>query len=247
MSSETATGVSDALGDGGHLAGDFAVLARVLQAEDGLDQTLQAMCKLAVHVIDGAEHAGITVLRGQNFTTSAASDDLPALIDRIQYETRQGPCVEAVQQHEMVLTNDLARERRWPAFTARMLAATSVRSMLSYRLFVRGDVLGALNLYSSRTAAFGEAAQPLGAIFAAHAAVAMKSVLEHDRVTNLQHALASNRRIGTAIGILMSRHGILEDDAFARLRTVSQSTNRKLRDVADEVVLTGDLDPAPPG
>ena len=63
--------------------------------------------------------------------------------------------------------------------------------------------------------------------------------------SNLRAALASNRQIGAAIGILMARLKITEDEAFDALRSASQHLHRKLRDVADEVVTTGDLPTAP--
>ena len=44
-----------------------------------------------------------------------------------------------------------------------------------------------------------------------------------------------------AMGILMSRRGLTEDAAFALLTEVSQRTQRKVRDLAEEVILTGDL------
>ncbi|HZZ97211.1 MAG TPA: ANTAR domain-containing protein [Jatrophihabitantaceae bacterium] len=62
-----------------------------------------------------------------------------------------------------------------------------------------------------------------------------------ETAANLQIALASNRRIGTAVGILMARHRITDDTAFDLLRVTSQRTHRKLRDIADDVVLTGAL------
>ena len=58
---------------------------------------------------------------------------------------------------------------------------------------------------------------------------------------NLQVALASNRRIGTAIGILMAHRRITDSAAFELLRDASQRGHRKLRDIADDVVLTGTL------
>jgi hypothetical protein len=61
------------------------------------------------------------------------------------------------------------------------------------------------------------------------------------RIENLEAALQSNRRIGVAIGILMSRHGVSESDAFTLLGQASQATNRKLRDLAEEVIYEGDL------
>jgi hypothetical protein len=62
-----------------------------------------------------------------------------------------------------------------------------------------------------------------------------------DRADNLHHALDSNRQIGVAMGVIMTRQGVTEQAAFDLLREASQHSNRKLRDVADEVVLTGEL------
>jgi DNA-binding response OmpR family regulator len=61
------------------------------------------------------------------------------------------------------------------------------------------------------------------------------------RANNLEVAVATNRRIGMAVGVLMAREKVTSETAFQRLRQQSNRTNRKLRDVADEVVLTGDL------
>ncbi len=67
------------------------------------------------------------------------------------------------------------------------------------------------------------------------------------RAANLEVALASNRQIGTAIGILMQRHKISETQGLDLLRRSSQAANRKLRDIADTVVLTGALPEHIPG
>ncbi|MGI8664858.1 MAG: ANTAR domain-containing protein [Jatrophihabitans sp.] len=64
-----------------------------------------------------------------------------------------------------------------------------------------------------------------------------------DQAANLQIALTSNRQIGTALGILMANHKITDTAAFTLLRTTSQRTHRKLRDIADDVVQAGCLDP----
>ena len=66
------------------------------------------------------------------------------------------------------------------------------------------------------------------------------------RASNLQQALQSNRTIGTALGILMSSRGMTGKQAFDELRRASQHSNRKLRDIADEVTLTGALPDAGP-
>lgn len=61
------------------------------------------------------------------------------------------------------------------------------------------------------------------------------------QVANLEIALDSNRDIGTAIGILMNAHLVPHNEAFTMLRTASQHSHRKLRDIATDVILTGSL------
>jgi AmiR/NasT family two-component response regulator len=57
---------------------------------------------------------------------------------------------------------------------------------------------------------------------------------------HLQRALVSNRQIGMAMGILMERHRITQEQAFDRLRDLSMRRNLKLRDVAEQIIYTGD-------
>ena len=79
----------------------------------------------------------------------------------------------------------------------------------------------------------------MAAAYAAHAAAALARVAEHEQVAQLRQAVTSDRMIGTAIGLLMGTRRISEAEAFDLLRVVSQHTNRKLRDVAVEVVRHG--------
>ncbi|MCW2618290.1 MAG: Response regulator with antiterminator output domain, partial [Modestobacter sp.] len=64
-----------------------------------------------------------------------------------------------------------------------------------------------------------------------------------DMAGNLQIALESRAVIDQAKGILMERHKLTPDQAFQALASVSMRTNTKVRDVAEQLVLTGSLDP----
>jgi AmiR/NasT family two-component response regulator len=61
------------------------------------------------------------------------------------------------------------------------------------------------------------------------------------KIANLETALRTNRRIGIAIGIVMSQHRCTDLEAFETLRQLSQHRNRKLRELAEEVIYTGAL------
>jgi GAF domain-containing protein len=224
------------------LAEVFADIARQLQAEHGPEKTQDSITRAALDTVDGCDHAAIIIVhRRTRLQTVAATDDVPPRVDALQYDTGQGPCLDAIEDHETYLIDDLTTEERWPAFSRRAAEETGVRSMLSFRLFVEGDTIGALNLYSKRPSAFGEQDRAVGAVLATHAAIALSAARDQEHVQQLEDALRSNREIGMAMGVLMGCGGVTEDEAFAQLRRASQYLNMKLRDVAAQVVESGRL------
>jgi hypothetical protein len=91
---------------------------------------------------------------------------------------------------------------------------------LSFRLLVQSDRMGAVNLYSlysRHPAAFDEHSCAVGTVLAAHAAIAMSAAREHERADQVEDALRSSREIGMAVGVLMGRGGVTQDEAFAML------------------------------
>ncbi|CAN7304658.1 GAF domain-containing protein [Knoellia sp. LjRoot47] len=220
------------------VARELAELAHALQNEGGRLGTLQTVCELAVTVID-ADHASITVRHGDGFRTVAATSDLPRAIHQIQFDTGEGPHLDGLDEDPTFVTGDLAQEHHWPNFATRAVGHVGVNSLMSHRLFVGDNVIGTLNAFAHRRNAFSESAVAIFAVFAAHAAVALQAAEEQERADNLEIALRTSRRIGTAIGILMHGHRVDERTAFAMLRRRSQDTNRKLAAIADDVVRTG--------
>ena len=79
-------------------------VARALQAEPSAQDTLQKMVALAVETIGGYDHAGVTIIDGQ-VSTPAATGDVPRQVDQIQYDTDQGPCLEAIRSHRTYVTD----------------------------------------------------------------------------------------------------------------------------------------------
>jgi GAF domain-containing protein len=223
-------------------ARQFSELARSLQAEPDLDQTLRSIVTAAVVNVDGADLAGITlVTKGGTLSTPAASDPLVEVIDRLQYEVRQGPCLSSAWDRLTVRADDLRTETRWPAF-ARRAAELGVLSMLSIQLYVRDEELGALNLYSRTANRFDAEDEDTGLLFASHAAIAMVGA-QHE--TDLTAALVSRDVIGQAKGILMERYRITALAAFGVLVRASQQSNRKLCDIAETLAATGVIELQP--
>lgn len=215
----------------------FARIARLLLAEEGVERTLSKIAELTVQTIEGCEHAGMSLVQRRRIETPGASDDVARRLDAIQQEAQEGPCLDAFRDHQILQVDHLASEQRWPKFSSRAAAETGVASILSFRLFADEDTMGSLNLYSKVPAAFGEGARELGAVFAAHAAVALASARKEEQ---LREAMESRDIIGQAKGLLMAREGMTSEEAFVVLRKASQRLNVKLNEVAKRVVTSGE-------
>jgi transcriptional regulator with GAF, ATPase, and Fis domain len=220
------------------LAHQLSELARSLQAEADTTAMLDEVVSAAVALIPGADEGSISVVVARRDVTSQSpSGDLPMKVDTIQVETGEGPCLDAAFKQQTVRVPDVAHDQRWPEF-ARRAAETGVGSMLSIQLYVERDDLGALNLYSYRPHAFDDESEHVGLLFASHAAVAFADAQKIDQLTR---AIDTRDLIGQAKGILMERYKISARQAFRLLTRASQNTNRKLRDVAEELASTGQL------
>ncbi|GAA1846800.1 GAF and ANTAR domain-containing protein [Microlunatus capsulatus] len=229
---------------GDDLATLLSEVAQTLQQEVGVGATLQGVVDGAVALVPGVEHASLsTIVRRRAMVTRASSGELPEAVDRAQVETGQGPCLDTLYEQRTARLPSMARERRWPRFAARA-RELGVGSMLAVQLFVEGDSLGALNLFSSVPDAFGDESEHVALLFASHAAVAMSGAQEQE---SLRGAIDSRDLIGQAKGILMERHKVTAAAAFLVLSRVSQTSNRTLRDVASELVRQGSFEPPVPG
>src|SRR5829696_6703991 len=141
-------------------------VARQFQEEHGdVEATLRIITAVATATVPGADECGITYVVGRRrLEPRAWTGDLPREVDALQGRLREGPCLDAVWDNEVVRVDDLATETRWPRF-AREASALGVGSMLCFQLFVQGDNLGALNLYSREPAGFGDESLDIGLMF----------------------------------------------------------------------------------
>ncbi len=216
-------------------AEQMARLARELGAQDSLQATLDAISSSAVKVIDGCDAAGILAVSKGRAVTLSVCGDMVAESDRLQGEFGEGPCFDAARRvdgERLFRIADMTRPQpSWPRYS-RAARDLGIGSMTGVLLYTHEEDFGALNLYSRRPGAFGEDIEAAGWLLASHAAVALATARTVDQ---LEHALETRHAIGEAMGILMERHELSEDEAFGVLRRISQDHNLKLRDVARRV------------
>ena len=214
----------------------LAALARELAAASDVETVWRRVVDASVEQIDGAWHAGITVIGAKSVSTPACSDQLVEQIDKHQYATGEGPCLQAaVDEEPVVRVDDLRTDPRWPDFAAGAVEL-GVLSMLCFQLYTERETIGALNIYAETVGAFTEDSVRTGVLLATQAALAVSSTLTEG---NLRVALANRDVIGQAKGILMERYKITAEQAFDLLVAASQRTHRKLHAVAEELAATG--------
>jgi len=220
----------------------FAALARSLAELGGVSPTLQEVVTRALDIVpsDWAAAAAADHLTDRPARHSAGTDDeLMQTIADIAGHTRTSPGWDAFANGCMVYAADLTRECRFGEYPQEMVARTPVRSVLSFGLRLHDRALGVLTFYARRANAFDSDARARAALLADHATIAIEAATVADRAENLRSALDSNRLIGAAVGVLVERHKCSPEQAFDLLRVVSQRTNRRLADLAEELVRTG--------
>ncbi|MCU1603953.1 MAG: hypothetical protein JWP46_418 [Modestobacter sp.] len=215
-----------------------------------MESLLQTVADLAKSVMPGNPEASITLLVNDKATTAVFTGQLALDCDESQYGRGYGPCLHAASTGELIEIADAQADTRWRDYLDRAVERGALGS-LSVPLPVTEGVAGALNIYARKPNAFDEDSRSAATRFAPYAAVAVSNMRAYqdarDMADNLQAALESRAVIDQAKGILMERHKLTADQAFQLLARASMHTNTKLRTVADNLVLTGQLPGTPDG
>lgn len=213
-------------------------LAGMLLSENSVEAMLDSVTALAATAVPGCDAASVTLFRNGRPTTSACSADVALDVDRSQYDTGQGPCLVAMDTGKVVRVDSFATDGRWPDLAARA-EEHGISSALAIPLSVGDEVLGALNLYSKEPDAF-DGHEEHGEVFGRQASVTLANAHALRRAEllaqQLAQALENRDIIGQAKGIIMAGQNLSSDEAFDVLRRASQRANRKLHEVAREIV-----------
>jgi len=175
----------------------------------------------------------------------AASDERARILEVFQVQASEGPCFDAFRTGEPVLNADLqAAGQRWPGF-ARQALSVGFRSVHAFPMRVRREIIGALNVFGSAVGGNFDAAdvQIVQALtdVAAIGLLQERAIRRGEVLTEqLQGALNSRIVIEQAKGAIAQAHGLSVDAAFTVLRGYARRTNRKLTEVAQEMLADPD-------
>lgn len=221
------------------LAEAIRELSAILLDEESVHTTLERIIDLAVRVIPGCDGASVTLADEPRPRTTVATDERVLAVDERQYDEGDGPCLDAIRHRRVNAIDVEHAEDRWPGFTA-AAKQHGVRSFLAAPLLVHNSAIGALNLYSHDGMGFDALDETMIGLFTGQASIALSNARVYRNALTLaeqlQEAMSSRAAIEQAKGILMARHGVDADGAFDMLRRQSQHENRKLREIAQEIV-----------
>ena len=214
-----------------------------LEGVDPVDTGLDAALELAVAETDGlfgVDGAGLMLLDGDGELRFSTVTDRPGgMLESLQEQFGEGPCVDAFLKDAPVLAEDLGVDPRWPS-VGPLAARHGVGAVLGVPIDLRDGPMGTLNVYSAHPRRWDDsevaAIQAYTRVIASLLRTAVQAHVSGKAATQLQQALDHRSLIEQAKGILMERRGLDQQAAFELLRGQARSTRRRLHDIARETV-----------
>jgi GAF domain-containing protein len=220
-------------------AASVAALSRFYIGAATLEETLTRVSELAVEAIGPAEFVGLTMMVEGRQRTAIFTDKESPEIDQAQYDSGEGPCVEATEKNQPFTIESTLTESRWPAFCL-MASSHGILSTLSLPMMMENGAVGAMNFYARTESAFSPATVAQAEPFAAQAAIVLANSHAYWDARalgeRLSQAIEHRSAIEQAKGILMATQGCDADAAFDLLVAGSQRENVKVRDLAERIV-----------
>ena len=217
----------------------FAELAKITLSDNTLESVMEHIARLTKRTLPGASEVSVTLMEGGKAKTVAFTGELAMHLDERQYTRGHGPCMDCIVGGEPIVINDLAADHRWRDWGAEA-AEHGAGSSLSLPVPVQREVGAALNVYGSEAGAFDDDAVELATTFSGYAGVALANMhlyqAQEKVASQLQDAMQSRAAIEQAKGVLMGGRRCTAEEAFNILVELSQTSNRKLRDVAQALL-----------
>jgi ANTAR domain len=219
------------------LAEAFTALVDALSTGDSRPaMSPERIVAFAKACVPASRDIALSVAEGDRARLIAATGEIPRQVDRIRVEVGNGPVLDIVDTNDLIVSNDLAADLRWPVFSARVVEQLGIRSMAGYRLYLASGVRAALTFYSDWPHAFDDLAIATGSIFAAYCSLVVFTETVLGTELSARRAGEVHREIGVAIGILMATEEIDTESAFRRLHSAARRLHRDLPEIARHVV-----------
>lgn len=222
------------------LATTFVDLADTLVADFDVIEFLHTLATRSVELLE-ADAAGIMLADDDGgLHVMASSTEEARLLELYELQNDEGPCLDCYRSGRPIVRTDLtAMHSRWPVFTQR-LRELGFHSAHALPMRLRGDTIGALNLFRTTPGHLSEDALAIGQAMADVATVGLmqeRAIAASERLAiQLQDALTSRVQLEQAKGVLAQRTGLPMDQAFQLMRDYARNRGKRLGDVAAHII-----------
>jgi GAF domain-containing protein len=221
------------------LSAVFARMSGLLLSEETVETSLGLLSSLAQETVPGSTGAGVSILDELRRRSAGSTDARVRQADSLQYELDEGPCLAATAGRELIRVDDLPEDPRWPRWAA-AVAPLGLRAAMSAPLVAGDGSLGAIKVYADQPGTFDRHSEQLLTLFAAQAAILVANVQTYERAKRLSEGMREAFRgrdaVSVAKGILMGRHSIGEDTAFAMLMSRAEQEGIPLVEAAQATI-----------
>ena len=221
------------------MTASLAALSRFFVGDGTVQETLERISALSTEAIPAAEMVGITMLVEGRQRTAVFTDPEAPEIDQAQYDTGEGPCLEAFRDGRITEIEDTSEPGKWSAFR-KVAASHGIGSTLSFPLLVDSVAVGRSTCTAGPSGpsptTTARPARPSPPKPPSSSPTRRPTGTAHDLSIRLGEAMQNRAVIEQAKGMLMAAQGFDEAAAFEMLVKASQRENVKLRDVARRIV-----------
>jgi hypothetical protein len=231
----------------GPLAELLVTLAGTPDDVPAIDVHLKILVQLAADRVGGVDYASVTTLRDDTYCTVAASSELADAVDQAQYAGHGGPCMQSLDDNRPVTLPDIANTMTWPRFREAAIRMGLSSSVSIPVVIGSGRTVAVLNLYGRDAIAMAplivgvwalyDPERPLPSDIDGLPALSKGGT---ELLTGFAEALAVRSTIQLALGMIMSRAGITNDEAYLNLRLRAANSGTSLLAAADAII-RGDL------
>ncbi|MGN7199510.1 GAF and ANTAR domain-containing protein [Arthrobacter sp. SAFR-044] len=225
------------------MADDLEGLVDLVAGMEDIKSVLDGLTGLAAAAMTGATgvpiECAVTLHRRKRTITIGGSSGRAVVIDRIEQDLGDGPCIEALENGVPVLLGDVSSDPRWPEYRS-ALAAAGIATSMGIPMNLEDDAGAVLDFFAPVSGVFTEQGVAEGMRFADMAGKALRLAVRiasaDQRAENMKAAMDTRTAIDLACGIIMAENKCSKDRAFEILRSASNTRNQKLNELAEALV-----------
>lgn len=219
----------------------LAGLARTISEENYLDRILQAISEMVAETLDSPVCSLMLIDEDRReLVISAARCSSPEYLNKMPLKIEDSLIGRVVREGRAIMIPDVRLEKqyRYPELARK----TGLVSLLSVPLMARERVIGTINIYTHEERNFTEDETGFVRVVASQAAIAIENARLMSEALEMKRTLETRKRVERAKGILQAKHELTEEEAYLRLRNESRRMRRPMRDLAEAIILSDELE-----